>query len=198
MQTETWLSVLVGVGLAAACGFRIFVPLLVMSVAARAGHMDLAPGFAWIASNPALVAFAVATAVELLGYLIPYVDHALDLLGAPAAAAAGVLVSLSSLVGMSPFLRWTLAIIAGGGLAALVHSATGAARAASTLTTGGLGNPAVAAAEAGGATLLSVLAIAAPIAALGLLVLLVFFAWRLISSRSRRPRAAAPTRIPPA
>jgi uncharacterized protein DUF4126 len=184
MQSEMWLSLIVGIGLAAACGFRVFVPLLVMSVAARAGHLDLTPGFAWIASSAALVALAAATAAELLGYFIPYVDHLLDLLGAPAAAVAGVLVSVCSFVGMSPFLRWALAIIAGGGLAALVHGATGAARAASTATTGGLANPVVAAAEAGGATLLSVLAIAAPIAALALLVLLVFLTWRLISRGS--------------
>jgi hypothetical protein len=192
-----WLSLIVGVGLAAACGFRVFVPLLVMSVAARAGHLDLTPGFAWIASTPALAAFAAATVAELLGYFIPYVDHALDLLGAPAAAAAGVLVSVSSFVGMSPFLRWTLAIIAGGGLAALVHGATGAARAASTVTTGGLANPAVAAAEAGGATLLSILAIAAPIAALALLAVLVFLAWRLISLNTKRRPDQTPTRIRP-
>jgi len=193
MPSETWLSLIVGVGLAAACGFRVFVPLLVMSVAARAGHLDLSPGFAWIGSPAALVAFAAATTAELLGYFIPYVDHLLDLLGAPAAAAAGVLVSISSFVGMSPFLRWTLAIIAGGGLAALVHGATGAARAASTLTTGGLGNPAVAAVEAGGATLLSVLAIAAPLAAIGLLAALVLVTWRFLS-RSRRRRSASSAR----
>ena len=197
MQTEMWLSLIIGIGLAAACGFRVFVPLLVMSVAARAGHLDLTPGFAWIASAPALAAFAAATAAELLGYFVPYVDHLLDLLGAPAAAAAGVLVSVSSFVGMSPFLRWTLAIIAGGGLAALVHSATGAARAASTITTGGLANPAVAAAEAGSATLLSVLAIAAPIVALALLALLVFLAWRLISRSAKRRSAQAPSRMRP-
>jgi hypothetical protein len=185
MQSETWLSLIVGIGLAAACGFRVFVPLLVMSVAARSGHLDLTPGFAWIGSSAALVAFAAATAAELLGYFIPYVDHLLDLLGAPAAAAAGVLVSVSSFVGMSPFLRWTLAIIAGGGLAALVHGATGVARAASTATTGGLANPVVAAAEAGGATLLSILAIAAPIAAFALLVLLALVIWRLVPRRSR-------------
>ncbi|MGD2115402.1 MAG: DUF4126 family protein, partial [Acidobacteriota bacterium] len=37
---ETLLSVALGLGLAAACGFRVFVPLLAMSVAVRAGHME--------------------------------------------------------------------------------------------------------------------------------------------------------------
>ena len=39
---ETALSLFLGVGLSAACGFRVFVPLLVMSLAARTGHLTLA------------------------------------------------------------------------------------------------------------------------------------------------------------
>ena len=79
-----------------------------------------------------------------------------------------------------------------------MHGATGAARAASTLTTGGLGNPAVAAAEAGGAALLSVLAIAVPVAALGLLAALVLVTWRFVSRSTKRGSASSPTRIRPA
>lgn len=189
MDSPTLVSLLVGVGLAAACGFRVFVPLLVMSLAARAGHLQLGTGFEWIASGPALMAFAAATVLEIAGYFIPYVDHLLDLIGVPAAVVAGTLVTASSVIGMSPFLRWSLAIIAGGGLAAVVHAATGATRAASLAATGGLGNPAVAAAEAGGSTLLSVLAIAAPVAAFAVLAVLVLLAWRLLRFASRTGRA---------
>jgi len=189
LDSQTFLSILVGGGLAAACGFRVFVPLLVMSLAARAGHLQLGTGFGWIGSGPALTAFAAATVLEVAGYFIPYVDHVLDVLGAPAAVVAGTLVTASSVVGMSPFLRWSLAIIAGGGLAGLVHAATGATRAASLATTGGLGNPAVAAAEAGGSTLLSVLAIAAPLVAFAVLAVLVLLAWRVFRFASRSGRA---------
>ena len=190
MDNATVLSLLVGTGLAAACGFRVFVPLLVMSVAARAGHLQLGAGFGWIASAPALTAFAAATALEIAGYFIPYVDHVLDVLAAPAAVVAGTLATASSVIGMSPFLKWSLAVIAGGGLAALVHAATGATRAASTATTGGLANPVVAAAEAGSSTLLSILAIAAPIVAFAVLALVVYAGWRLIRIARGRPPGA--------
>ena len=193
MDSATFLSLLVGAGLAAASGFRVFVPLLVMSVAARAGHLQLAAGFGWIASGPALTAFAAATILEIVAYLIPYIGHLLDVLAAPAAFVAGTLVTASSVIGMSPFLRWSLAIIAGGGLATLVHAATGATRAASTVTTGGLGNPAVAAAEAGGSTLLAVLAIAAPVLAFAALAVLILLAWRLFSPGSKARRAGTRT-----
>ena len=75
MSLDTVLSVLVGVGLSAACGFRVFVPLLVMSIASLSGHLTLSPGFQWIATYPALIAFALATILEIAGYYIPWVDH---------------------------------------------------------------------------------------------------------------------------
>jgi hypothetical protein len=89
---------------------------------------------------------------------------------------------------MSPFLRWSLAIVAGGGVASLVHFGTGAVRLTSTATTGGLGNPALASAELGGAATLSILAIAVPIVAAALLALLLYLLWRAVGkSRSAQP-----------
>src|SRR5436305_11037162 len=138
---ETLLSVCLGIGLSAACGFRIFVPLLVMSIAALSGHLSLAHGFEWIASYPAMIAFAVATCLEIGGYYIPWLDNLLDTLASPAAIIAGTLITASLITGVSPFLKWTLAIIAGGGAAGMVQGTTVIARGASTAGTGGLGNP---------------------------------------------------------
>src|SRR5437764_9696014 len=121
---ETLLSICVGIGLSAACGFRVFVPLVIMSVAALTGHLTLARGFEWIGSYPALVAFAVATCLEIAGYYIPWVDHLLDTVATPAAIIAGTLVSASLVADVSPLLRWALAIIAGGGAAGMVQATT--------------------------------------------------------------------------
>jgi len=144
---ETLLSICVGIGLSAACGFRVFVPLLVMSIAALSGHLTLAHGFEWIGSYPALVAFAVATCLEIAGYYIPWVDHLLDTVATPAAIIAGTLVSASLVADVSPLLRWALAIIAGGGAAGMVQATTVLTRGASSAGTAGLGNPLVATAE---------------------------------------------------
>src|SRR5258705_403728 len=141
---ETLFGVCMGIGLAAACGFRVFVPLLVMSIASLSGHLTLAPSFQWIGSYPALIAFSVATALEIAAYYVPWLDHLLDTIATPAAIVAGTVVTASMISGMSPFLQWTLAAIAGGGAAGLVQGATVLTRAASTATTGGLGNPLVA------------------------------------------------------
>src|SRR6266704_4188577 len=160
---ETLLSICVGIGLSAACGFRVFVPLVVMSVAALTGHLTLAHGFEWVGSYPALIAFAVATCVEIAGYYVPWVDNFLDTIATPAAIIAGTLMTASLVTDLSPFLKWTLAIIAGGGAAGMVQATTVLTRGASTAGTAGLGNPLVATAELAGSLLTSIFALLAPV-----------------------------------
>jgi uncharacterized protein DUF4126 len=65
------LSIALGIGLAAAVGFRVFLPMLVMSVAAYTGHLTLGSGFAWLATPAALVMLSVAALLEILAYYIP-------------------------------------------------------------------------------------------------------------------------------
>jgi hypothetical protein len=181
---DTFLSVLIGVGLAAAAGFRVFVPLLVVSAAAQAGWLELAGGFAWLGSTPALVTFAVATALEVLAYYVPWVDNALDTVATPTAIVAGIVLTASVVTGMDPFLRWTLAVLAGGGAATVFQGATAGTRALSSATTLGLANPVVATAEAGLSLTLAVLAIVVPVLAfVAVLLLLVFVARRLLGRR---------------
>lgn len=167
-MVDTLLSVLIGLGLAAACGFRVFVPLLIMSLASRAevGQLVLGEHFAWIGSTPALIAFSAATLLEIAGYYIPWVDNLLDTVATPTAIVAGIVVTASAItLDVSPFLKWSLAVLAGGGTTAVFQGMTAMARHVSSFTTGGLGNPVLATAEAGGSALLAVLAITVPIVA---------------------------------
>lgn len=193
---ETLLSICVGIGLSAACGFRVFVPLLVMSIASLSGHLTLAHGFAWIGSYPALISFAVATCLEIGGYYIPWLDHLLDTIATPAAIVAGTVVTASAVGDLSPFLKWTLAVIAGGSAAGLVQGATVVTRGASTLTTAGLANPLVATLELAGAVITSILAIATPILAVALVVVGLGLAGRKLLRKSRVvPSAPIPTAV---
>lgn len=183
---DTVISILAGLGLAAACGFRVFVPLLVASVAVRAGWLEPSADFAWLGSVPALVALSVATVLEVAAYYIPWLDHFLDTLASPAAVIAGSLVAASFAVDLDPLLRWSLAIIAGGGLAATVQTGSVAARGVSLSTSGGITNPLIASAELGGALATSALSVVAPWLALAGLVglgLILVTRW----TRRRRP-----------
>ncbi|MBX3387322.1 MAG: DUF4126 domain-containing protein [Phycisphaeraceae bacterium] len=167
---ETLLSMCVGLGLAAACGFRVFVPLLVLSIGARAGMVNMGEDWSWVGSTPALIALGVATVLEVGGYWIPWVDHVLDVVASPAAVVAGSVAAASQMAEFHPLLQWSAAIIAGGGIAAAVQGVTVAVRAGSTATTGGLANPAVSTGETALAGVVSVSAVVAPV------VVIVLFA----------------------
>jgi hypothetical protein len=189
---ETVLSVCLGIGLSAACGFRIFVPLLVMSIASLSGHLALAPGFSWIGTYPALITFSAATALEIGGYYIPWLDHLLDTMATPAAIVAGTIITAAIVTNMSPMLKWTLAVIAGGGAAGLVQGTTVLARGVSTATTGGLGNPLFATIELTGSLFTSILTLLVPVFGVLLLALLAFAFVRLILRKLEKRPAAVP------
>jgi hypothetical protein len=179
---ESLLSVVIGIGLSAACGFRVFVPLLVLSVAGMTGYLRLAPGFEWIGTSPALIAFATATLLEILAYYIPWIDHLLDLVAGPAALIAGVIASASVLADLPPVAKWSVALIGGGGMAGVIQGATTLARLKSTVLTGGLGNFVISTLELAAAAITSLLALFLPLLGLALVVSLVFF----IFFKSRR------------
>jgi hypothetical protein len=186
---ELLLSLCIGVGLSAACGFRVFVPLLIMSIAAKTGHLTLVPAFQWIGSDIALWTFAIATILEIGAYYIPLLHHVLDVIATPVAIIAGIIITASMVGGLDPFLKWTLAVIAGGGAAGLVHGATAVTRGASTATTGGLANPIFATIELGSSFLTSVLAVIAPVAAIVFLTLILLLVAKMFLPRFRKPTA---------
>jgi hypothetical protein len=190
---EIFLSICIGVGLSAACGFRVFVPLLCLSAAAHFGHLHLSPAFAWIGSLPAMIAFGVATALEIAAYYVPWVDNLLDTIAVPLATVAGIVVTASVVTDIDPFWKWTLAVIAGGGMATTTQIATTKARVTSSATTGGLANPVLATVENILSTILSVVSVIWPVVALVLAFfvlvgsgLLIFFAARMLLKLFRR------------
>jgi hypothetical protein len=182
------IALCAGVSLSAACGFRVFLPPLVLAVAVRLGVVPASAGPAWLGATPTLIVLGVATACELLVFKIPWLDHAMDVVATPSAVAAGVAVCAAILPedAVPPAAKWAIAIILGGGAAATVQGGTVAARATSGATTGGLGNPLVAKLENVCATVLSVLAIAVPVVAAILVVALLAWVVRMIARRRGR------------
>ena len=160
---EILIGLMIGVGLSAACGFRVFVPLLGMSIANMAGHLTLSPGFEWIGSWPALIAFATAMILEIGAYYIPWIDNIMDVAATPVAIVAGTVVTASQVGDMSPLLKWTLAVIAGGGVCTVVQVGSVTVRAASSGTTAGFGNFIVSTLELVAAIVVTILAIVLPI-----------------------------------
>lgn len=179
---ETLLGTLTGIALGATCGFRVTIPMLGVSIASMTGHMHLAHGFEWLASPVAAISLGVATVAEIAAFYIPWLDHAFDVVAAPLAVAAGSILTASQIQDVSPYLQWTLGIIAGGGAATLLHLKTGAVRALSTATTGGIGNPVVSTAEAGVAITGTFLTIAFGwVAGLAFILICLWLGYKIIS-----------------
>ena len=181
------LSSFIGIGLAAASGFRVFLPLFAVSLASYLGWIPTNDNFQWLSGLPTLIVTGVATLVEILAYYIPVVDNFLDTVTVPLATVAGSVLFASQFIELGTFPQWALAIIAGGGTAATIAAGFAGTRAASTATTAGIGNNVIATTETAGAGLMSVLSIFLPviafIIALALLILVIIFGrkiWRKI------------------
>ena len=167
---EYLISVAIGVGLSAACGFRVFLPLLGISLAALGGYVELSSEFSWIGSWFVFVALLAATVLEIGAYYIPWLDNFLDAISMPATVLAGTIAAASVITDMSPALKWLLAIIAGGGTAGVFQTGTMAIRTASTFFTGGMGNFLITSAEVLLAAAITILAIAVPVISLVFIV----------------------------
>lgn len=167
------LSAFIGIGLAAASGFRVFLPMFAVSLASYFGWIPMNEHFIWLSGLPTLITTGIATLAEILTYYIPYIDHLLDTISVPLATIAGSVLFASQFADLGTFPTWALALIAGGGTAATISSGFAGTRAASTATTGGIGNSLVATTETAGAGIMSMLAIFAPIIAFIISVSLV-------------------------
>jgi Domain of unknown function (DUF4126) len=182
VSVESLFAVAIGIGLAAATGFRVFLPLLVAGLAARWGALPLSEGFQWLSTTSALVALATASVLEVAAYYIPGVDHVLDVVASPAALIAGVIASASVMVDIPPAITWPVAIIGGGGVAGVTKVTSALVRAKTGLPTAGLANPVVSTAETAGAIGVAVAAIVIPL--LCLLGVVVMLTW--LGRRARR------------
>ena len=159
------ISAFIGIGLAAATGFRVFMPMFAVSLASYLGWIPMNESFEWLAGLPTLITTGIAMVAEILANYIPFIDHLLDTISVPLATIAGSVMFASQFADIGTFPQWALALIAGGGTAAAISSGFAGTRAASTATTGGLGNSVVATTETAGAGIMSFLALVAPVIA---------------------------------
>jgi hypothetical protein len=193
MTPESLVSIGVGLALAAAAGFRIFVPLLALSIAARSGWVDLAPSFEWLSTTSASVALATATVLEIAAYYVPFFDNLLDTLAAPVAVLAGIVASASVLTDLPPWLQYSIAVIGAGSTAGVVHASTSLLRLKSSAGTAGFGNPILATLELMGSVLIAVIALLAPVIALAVAVMIVLLLTRRFGARRRLSASRAPS-----
>jgi len=180
------VGILLGLGLAASCGFRVFVPLLISNIASHIGYLHFGTGYEWMASWPAFAVFVSATILEIGAYYIPWLDNVLDSIAIPLASVAGTLLTVSFISGMDPMVQWTLGIILGGGSAALIKAGASVARLKSSAFTAGFTNWIIATIENFTSVITSVLTILIPVV-MGIfaVTLIAYFGYRVFGRRKK-------------
>lgn len=198
MNTDIILSIFLGVGLAAAAGFRVFMPLLALSLASHFGIMSLGESFTWVGDFPAMIALTIATILEIGAYYLPFIDNLLDTAAVPLAAIAGTGVMAASLADMNPMLTWGLAIIAGGGTASAIKSASAGTRVLSSIKTAGIGNPVVSTVETGTSIGLIIVAMVFPVVAIILVAIILYFLFKIVRKfTKKKPNEVVPEVLEP-
>lgn len=187
---DIFISICIGIGLAASSGFRIFIPLLAANIAGLAGFHHFENSFEWLNGWTAFYILLTASIAEILAYYIPWLDNILDHIAMPVAVAAGTLLSASFIsADWEPTLKWALALLAGGGTAGVIHAGMGLLRLGSTATTGGLGNPVVTTAENGASIGFSVMALLVPVLVfIIVLLLLLYIVGKMMKMKSKTNR----------
>ena len=188
------MATLMGISLAAASGFRVFLPPFLLSLAARFNvvwFLDidlLGTQFEFFTSTLSIVVLGIATVAEFAAFYAPWIDNALDTIATPASILAGVAMTAIVLEGNDPIIQWAIAIVAGGGVAATIQSATVATRGLSSTFTFGLGNSAVATGENVASVALTLIAILIPF--LSALFVLLIVALLLRMKRKKKEPVA--------
>ena len=188
------MATLMGISLAAASGFRVFLPPFLLSLAARFNvvwFLDidlLGTQFEFFTSTLSIVVLGIATVAEFAAFYAPWIDNALDTIATPASIVAGVAMTAIVLEGNDPIIQWAIAIVAGGGVAATIQSATVATRGLSSTFTFGLGNSAVATGENVASVALTLIAILIPFLS-ALFVLLVVALLLRMKRKKKEPVA---------
>lgn len=189
---QLFLCVCVGVSLSAACGFRVFIPMLIVSIGVRFFGIHVNEGLQWVGSWTALVVLSTAAICEVFTYYIPWLDNLLDLINTPLALIAGTILMSGMLPELNPCLKWCMAGVVGGGAAGVTKATTTVLRSVSSVTTGGLGNNVVSTVENACSTVFSIFAFVIPIIAFVVVVsflgLMVIVARKLVL-KARRLKA---------
>ena len=192
--TSIILAVLLGLGLSASTGLNTFIPLLLLSAAARfnIAGIELGEKFGWLTSDVGLTVLIIAAIAEIVADKIPAVDHFLDTAGTFVRPGVATLATVSVLTGVDvdPTVAAITGFIVGTPTALGFHTLKAGTRVASTAATLGCANPVLSLIEDVISFCFSILAIFAPILVPIALLLVGVVLWQIVK-RARRVNAVA-------
>jgi hypothetical protein len=182
-------SLLAAFGLSGAAGLNAWIPLLAVSLLGRAGQLELADGYDWLESTPALVVLTAAFVLDFVGDKVPAIDSLLHAAGTVVHPAAGAIV-FAGPTEIPTDVPSIVLFALGASVAGSLHATRATIRPVSTTMTAGAGNPVLSLAEDIVSAVLSFVAVLAPLLGAICLVAVVVVSvgwWRRVR-RSRRRR----------
>ncbi|MCO6460618.1 MAG: DUF4126 domain-containing protein [Saprospiraceae bacterium] len=185
-MSEWILPVLLGIGLSAATGLRIFVPFFIISVIQYFDILPIGETFHWLDNPYVMIALGIAVVIEILGYYIPIIDHTLDIIGAPLAFCAGVISMAAVMPEMPVYFDKILSLIVGGGTAVSINGLSGMMRLKTTATFFGMANSTYSTIENLMSFLFTVLAFLIPVLFGVGIILVVLLSYRIIRKQVYR------------
>ena len=161
--SHTTLCILIGVGLSCAIGFKIILPVFVLSLLSYFGEIELNESYSWLSSKYTLVALGIAFCYETLSTLIPGLAGMQKFMAVFIAPLVAFWVSVAILPSeTSEFIKWSSALICGT-TSFGVAATTSGIRASTAFVTGGANAPVSGGVEIGASLLSSILAMICPI-----------------------------------
>jgi hypothetical protein len=170
------LNICSAFGLSGAAGLNAYIPLLTLAIMHRMGLAHLAAPYDALGQPWCIALLVVLLIVEIVVDKIPGADHVNDVIHTAIRPAAGALIFAAEGAQTSwvhPGVWIALGLLMGGG----VHAGKALSRPVVNMGTAGLGAPVVSVIEDLVSTILSIVAILAPVVAL---VLLFVFGWLLV------------------
>ncbi|MBI1782267.1 MAG: DUF4126 domain-containing protein [Sphingobacteriales bacterium] len=185
LNTETITAIALGISLSASAGFRVFVPMLALSIAGYFHWVQLPADMHWLVSIPSIACFSVATILEIAAYYIPFIDNLLDSISTPLAVIAGTILAYALFPGGSntTLIKWVLSLLSGGTAAGTIQVGTGILRLFSSKTTAGTGNAVLATGENAAAISSAALSFVIPLIVASILIVIIL--WVLVKIISR-------------
>jgi uncharacterized protein DUF4126 len=173
-------SIFSAFGLSASAGLNAYLPLLIVSVAAKLGVFKLEAPFDIMTSWWVIGVLVVLLLIEMFVDKIPAVDTVNDVINTIVRPVAGAILFAASaniITNLSPIISIILGLLMAGS----VHVAKATVRPVVTATTAGVGNPVLSTVEDLVAAVTSLLAVLLPglillVAAMGIVV---FLWWRM-------------------
>lgn len=172
MDIHWLIAFCLGIGLSAACGIRMFLPLLLIAVNQKFHLLETSYYVDWLDSNLALIILITATLIEISAYYIPLIDHILDVVNVPLVFVAGLLSMASILPDMPLYMDKILGLIVGGSTAVTINGLVGIGRLKSTTLSAGTTNPFYATIENIMTIVITILSFVIPVI-IGIIVILI-------------------------